>query len=201
MKPWADYHALVMPWVIGCPIPTVDAALVRAARKFCEGTRAWTEKTEATATGATDLFDFDMPTSSEIVRVVAAKVGELDYDDKVFDRLPSTWPEEEAPAGIYMAPEGQFVVSPMPIPGTNLILEVAFKPKLSAQSAGDVLFDSYGEDIAAGALSELLKMPQPWANPALAVDYGRTFTAAIHKAANRGFATSGAAGRRVTIVE
>lgn len=199
MNPWADYHPLVEPWVIGCPIPTIDAALVRAARKFCDGTRAWTEQTNVTADGLTDLFDFTPPAASEIVRVVAAKVGELDYDDKVFDRLPSTWPEDDAPDGIYMAPEGQFVVSPLPNVGTVLILTVAYKPTLAAIEAGDVLFDSYGEDIAAGALSELLKMPQPWANPALAMDYGRAFSSAIHSAANRDFAASGVAGRRVTI--
>lgn len=201
MKAWAEFHSLVLPWVIGCPIPTIDAALVRAARKFCDGTRAWTETTDTTANGATDLFDFDTPTSAEIVRVVAAKVGAEDYDDKVFDRLPSTWPEHDAPPGIYMAPEGQFAVSPRPIAGTSIRLDVAYKPKLSAQQAGDVLFDSYGEDIASGALSELLKMPQPWANPVLAVDYSRAFTAAIHSAANRDFAAAGAAGRRVTILE
>lgn len=201
MKPWADFHALVMPWVIGCPIPIIDAALVRAARRFCDGTRAWTQTVEATATGVTDLFEFDAPAAAEIVRVVAAKVGEFDYDDKVFDRPPSTWPEKEAPAGVYMMLDGQFLVLPMPTAGTVLRLDVALKPKLSAQGVGNILFDSYGEDVAAGALSDLLKMPQPWGNPALAVNYGSVFSAAIHKAANRGFAASGAAGRRVTIVE
>lgn len=200
MKQWSTLHAQVLPWVIGCPIPTVDAALVRAARKFCEGARVWSEDTEVTASGTTDVFDFDTPAGSEIVRVLSVKVGPDDYDNKVFDGLPSSWPEEAAPDGLYMHGD-QFVLSPMPAAGVQITVKCAVKPRLSATSAGDVLFDSYGEDVAAGALAELLKMQQAWANPALSMDYSRIFADAINRAANRDFAISAPATHRVTIVD
>ena len=78
-------------------------------------------------------------------------------------------------------------ISLYPVPAETVIeglaIRAAYAPTRSAAVVDDVLFDSWAEAIAAGAISRLLQMPsQTFSAPQLAVIYRGQFDTATRKA-------------------
>ncbi len=198
MKTWAEFHSLVLPSVLGCPIPTMDNALRLTARDFCKRTREWRESESFTAQGIVNLFDIDIPPGTELVRIISADVAGEPLD--IFGRgeLPTDWATCTPPDGLYHVGTTEYRVFPVPPANARITIESALMPSNTGTGVGDDVFDRYAEAIADGALCRLMKMPrQPWSDINLAGIHDRDYERAVHHAANRDFAQTAPAQRRV----
>ena len=149
MKLWEDFHPLVLPSVLGCPIPTMDNALRLAARDFCERTRAWREREEFEAQGNTNLFDIDIPTGTELVRFTSADIGGKDFSVFGEGLLPKDWADRDPKPGLYHVFDNAYRVFPLPNAGTAMVIEAALMPDMTGTGVGDDVFKRHAEAIAA----------------------------------------------------
>lgn len=202
MKTWDTLYPWVLPYVLGCPNPTVDRALCDAAREFCTGAAAWFEwSDDVTALGTTQRFDFDVPTNAELVRVRRCTVDDLEYAVRGNTQLPAGWQLGTATKpdkSLIHLDLSEFVVVPMPNAGQILRLELVFKPTINATSFGDDLLNKYGIGIAAGAKASLMLIPgQPWTNGGMASICEAEYRTAMNVAANEAWRHRGPTARHV----
>lgn len=198
MKAWAAFYPHVLPYVIGCPNPTVDHALREAARQFCLDSKAWQETEESEADGGNRYF-FDESGQTELVQVVRASVGGRDLDIFGAHQLPADW-EARPPCGraLYHLNEEEYVLFPVPAAGQVISLTQAMRPSLIGGGVGDDVFKHHAEAIASGAKSRLMRMPrQAWTDLEQAGICNTEFAAGIQRAANRSFMQTRPASRRV----
>lgn len=198
MKAWAAFYPYVLPHVIGCPNPTVDHALRNAAREFCLRSKAWEEPAEFEGDGASNRFDFDLPSQTELVQVARASVAGKDLDIFGADLLPPDWGTVPPCDGLYHLNDEEYLVFPVPPAGAQVSVTLSVRPGPFGPGVGDAVFVSHVEAIAAGALSRLLKMPrQPWTDlEQAAISLGQ-FESGAGDGANRAFMHTRPATRRV----
>ncbi len=204
MKTWDAFHPLVMPDVIGCPIPMVDLELRNAAREFCQYTKAWAEWADAfTATGSTNRFEFDLPNGAELVAAKRANVNGKDLNVFASDRLPGDWQQgnDTGPDGsLVHIDTAEYVIYPRPLAGTAVAIEMALQPSMTASGVGDVILAKHAEAIAWGAKYRLLSKPnKAWTDPKSAAHARAEFERAVHHAANEGFRMTAPNQHRVTL--
>ncbi len=198
MKAWAEFHVHVLPDVLGCPHPVVDRALCDAAREFLLATKAWQETEEFDAEGDTNLFDFDLPSQTELVQVVRGSVAGEALDIYGVSKLPTDHATRQPRCGLYHANDEEYLLFPKPSAGQVVSITLAVRPLLAGPGVGDQVFKKHAELIAAGAKARLLKKPrQPWTDLEQAVIFQSEFNDGIHTAANRDFMHTAPAQRRV----
>jgi len=187
-RTWDFFYPDVLPDVLGCPEPTVDRHLIRAARRLCAESRCWRESLDPILlTAGEAAYHIDYPKYAEGELIVGAvldgvQIGVEGPDD--------TEAADHASGGRERVTSPDLVtVLLMPTPaasGGSLVLEAILKPTEAAESLPNEVADRYRSVIAGGALATLLKGNRaPWANPALAVDKEGEFRAAIAKARDR----------------
>jgi hypothetical protein len=83
--------------------------------------------------------------------------------------------------------ELNFMLVPTPtVASQELILDVAYKPTISATLVADILKNEYYEQIAAGTKARLMIMhDKPWTNPQLAAIYAKVYDDAAKNASDR----------------
>lgn len=193
MKPWADFHPRVMPYVLGCPIPTVDAALVDMAREFCLNTRCWTVENIGHGFAGQARGEFDIPAGTEILRVLEVTVNGRPYKVKSTSELPKTW-RESAPddCTLYHDTQAEYLIFPAPTGTESIVMKIALAPTYAGTGVDEETFAMYAEAIAAGARAKLQRMPrQEWTDLVQAQIDGAAYISAQHSAANRDFMRSG----------
>lgn len=202
MKAWDQFYPLVLPDVIGCPDPMLAMAVRNAAREFCERTGIIFEWCDPVAAdGTTNLFDFDISTGQELVKVIRAIVDDVEYPVFSYKDLPSDWQSSE-PASIghkvIQLDQENYRVYPIPSSGSIITLMVATKPTMTATSGADDLLNLYGETIAYGAKARLMMIQkQSWTDYALAKFNRDQFNSEIRSVSNGAFAQR--APRRVKL--
>lgn len=197
MKALSLFHPYVLVEVSGAPDPLVNQAIVLTCRDFCQRTAVWTEWMDAIQPNATNRFEFDVSTSQELVKVVRALAGTTELDVLSYRDVPRDWMDPTSTQLInkLVHLEGnEFLV--FPLPTESIYLQLAFKPAISATTVADVLFDSYVEDIAAGAKARLMTMrDMPFTDIGHAAIHRQAYEAGISRAANIGFAHRSPAAR------
>ena len=199
MKAWAEFYPEVLPFVIGCPNPTVNAALRKAAREFCLSSKAWQESEEFEADGLTNRYYFDVTGQTELVQLMSASVGGYDLDVYGAHELPSDW-ETRPPTKreLYHLNGEEYLVFPMPTAGQVVRVTQALRPSAVGNGVGDEVFKLHGNAIASGAAAILLRMPrQAWTDLEQAAICKAEFDTGVHTAANRSFMQTRTASRRV----
>lgn len=200
MKTWPAFHRFVLTSAIGCPLPVVNEKLMEAAREFCLRTHAWQETDEFVAAGGANVFAFDAPVRSEVLKVVRATVAGKDLAIYGRDELPSNWQFGSADnrAALYHFSRFEYLLAPQPAAGDAVSITFSVQPTISGEGVGDDLFEQHAEHIAAGALYRILKMPRTeWQDLAEAQVARAEFEAGVHEAANRDFMHTSPQWRRV----
>lgn len=166
MKSWEEFHPRVMPYVIGCPVPMVNQALIDASREFCLVSKAWRQTDDFPAFDGLDVLDFDNPTGSEVVQVIRASVNRKplkilngaaipEFEDSVGER----------DAALYRVSEREYRILPQPSAGQTISITLALRPTQSGTGIGDDVFNKHVAAIAAGARAILQRMPrQDWSD-------------------------------------
>lgn len=201
---WADWFSDLLVHLPGCPSFTVEHELRAAAIRFFDESRVWQARLDPIAVIASDpLVELgsDNPNEEDIVRVEAAIYDGRDLD--VFSgaemdaRHSGDWMVATgAPCAIVQLTPGALQLYPNPLQNSfaGLQLRVSLRPADSASGIPDTL-RTYRRAIVTGALAVLhAYADQPWSVPALAVNEGAEFQAAIDRA-NRAATRSFGRGR------
>lgn len=174
----------------GCPDPTAISAVRNAAIEFCTATNQWQETQDEVAVTSTD-FPYDLVgiAGAKVTRVLSVSVDGRNVTPISMDELDAreySWRTRTSavPSRFYHPNPDQISLFPLPSQSVDLIMRVAYAPTRTAATIDGFLHDNYLEEIAAGALSRLLSVPErPWSNAVLGEYYNNIFERAIALAA------------------
>ena len=181
MAALAAFHSRIFPLVPNCPIPTAEMALVDACIEFCEqGSAVHRELTAVATEVGESRVELVLPAESLLVRITALKIDgretvarpyfEMDEDVSGLPRMFSNTPQGDVM--LYPVPDAVY-----PVKATALL-----KPSREATTVDDILFESWGDVVASGALARILAMPGvAWSNPSIARIHYETFRQGINR--------------------
>lgn len=172
------------------PTPTLIAAYVRAARRFCMKSR-WLVATISGATvNGTQAYSLGSDTYAEIFGVAGVTLYETADDPIGLAEGDSKQWDPTADAGVpevfQYLPEAQVALHPTPDATYNMTIGALITPKRGSTSIDDRLVTRWEYELQDGALTYLLALPDvPWSNPELALKvHEPRFLDAINRAAN-----------------
>lgn len=179
MRPIEDALPLVAPYAPDAPEPLALRCILHAAIEFCQRSRSWRVSDSFTATGEPDAVT--VPIGAILMEIAACALDGRPLDPKSINDLADDIPDwrTETP----QANAGRWYVSPefgtvqiVPRSTGSVTAELIVKPRFDAKVLPDFLFDHYADVIEAGAVGNLLVMPDvAWANPSLASVKSRSF--------------------------
>jgi hypothetical protein len=203
----------VAPYVFDCSDPMAEQAVLSACIEFCQRTNfVQNTSSETTVVGTTD-YDVEEPSQQELAKVLAvfyqgnklkarssemvsyapALRNEAIGEAEIATGTPTEW---------FNRDPAQPIVTVYPAPDAvlagGITIRAALKPKRTATSVADTLFDDWAEDIASGAVARLMLTPRmPFTNAALAPVFRAQFNTACVKAAVMARVGAAAAASRV----
>ena len=148
--------------------------LLRAARTFCQDTRAWRVNFPLSVVGSVPTVSLaaQLPDNTELVDIISIKNvgGGEPLTATTYSRLDlnkNTWQSEEQRDAKYYVLEENNLLRLVPSPAETVAalynIRVAVKPLRTATEIGDVLANKFDEDLINGALSFLfLVTRKPW---------------------------------------
>ena len=166
---WVDFYPFVLPDVIGCPEPTLDHHIRRAAIDLCRKTLCYTQTLDPLlADGVSNTVSIDTPSATEIVRVMAVTVDGKTFSlagvQQAHAYVASQFPGEYA----FQEDNQNLSIYPLQLAGIVVSVDAALMPTMKATRLDD-MFTTYVQDIAYGAVASLAMIPsQAWSNPQLA---------------------------------
>jgi len=177
--------AMVTPEVPGCPDFVANQAVIQTAIKFCRMSEYWREELAAIGTTAGQSTYTLSPPSAEstIEKVLSVRhngyvlypTTEENLDDKLSGWRLITCTQAEG----WVSTDRnivRLVYTPSVTAASAIIAKVVLKPSQTATTIPQFLFDHYADQIASGAKSRLMAMPNvPWSNPALSDYYKQDF--------------------------
>ena len=163
---WEDFGPFVLPYVVGCPLPTMVHHVRLAAIEFCKRTKCWARNLEPVTAFDPHIVEIEPDSTNarilaiEWVTVDGAKVPVLSADTGLAKSLqPSSekfsFSEDLASLCIYPAMTN----------GAQVVARVAMVPKLTANEL-PVELEEYAQHIANGAIASIMRIPgQPFTGP------------------------------------
>lgn len=195
MRTWDQFYADVLPEAIGCPIPTVERSLLRAAQEFCASTGIWWQDLDAVTTSVGAQY-FILPTGGRIVKIVGVTLNGQDIGIDTPNGT-SAADRQRGTAGasrLQTVDLDSFTIQPTPADGLPVIVTAWLKPSDAAEGVPNHVGDNYAEALGAGALARILAMAgKEWSNPAAVAMKRAQFDRAIGAAkiaAWRGFSNN-----------
>lgn len=193
MRTWDYFFPDVLPEVLGCPEPTVERHIQRAAIRFCDKSRCWSEDLDRITTRAGKaVYDISFPDGAEGVQIVGATIDGLDIGVEL-EQGTSMGHRRVGNSGRrrVVSLDGLVTVTLMPTPGSDgqdLRLRCTLRPTEDATGLPDRIATKFRTAISDGALATLLAMNKgAWINPQLAGVKQGLFTDAINTARERAF--------------
>lgn len=200
MIPYSDWLNDVHPDVPGCPRVVAIDAIRQTVIRFCQESMLWRYNMEPLITqiGVRE-YELDYPLDTRVVSVRAMAWKGRNLDEKSADVLdaenPSWRTRKGSPDAYVFANPNTILLSHEPQAQESLSATLVLKPAQTSQACGDILFEEYRKEIAAGAIAMLMLMPKkPWTDYELAAQKESVFLTATEKAKVR---ASSAFGRRV----
>lgn len=187
MKAWSSFYPFVLPDVTGCAYPTLDNALMLAAREFCERTLVWQIDTDTVSTEIDEPeYTFDIGRDQEVIVFKAATLDSDDLPVIAEGDLPSDWRANRTsqPNCAFTLDRLTFTIVPTPAAVYDLTTTLIVRPSLTAAGVEDRIFNQYARQISYGAKAMLmLANDKPYSNLQLAAANRALFDQAISKAA------------------
>lgn len=202
MIAFTDFLPEVMAYVPGCSIPLAIKHLRAVCIDFCSVAPIVQSAVDPIDLSAGEpTYDIDTPNGTDVTLILKATlnrhplrilgVGDADFGGAI---------TMGAPSGLMQSTDNTFTldVAPAVDMPQALTLWVATKPKRTANSVADVLFNDYAYDIGQGVIGRLLLMPnQPFSAPANAFAYTANYERARTNARIRGESSFGRSQSRV----
>lgn len=190
-KALSAFHSLIVPRVLGVPVPLLDQALVRAAAEFTRETGLFQEVSAVPTSEGVGTYDVDVPSGASLSRVVGVWHGDRQLapaavDDVVVrDAFDGTGPTG-TPSVFFQATPTEPTITIYPRPAVEevkpLTIRAQFEIAPGATSLPDFLYANYAYEIAAGAIAYLCMVPgQSFTNPQVAATERAWFDAALSR--------------------
>lgn len=184
----SQLYSRILPWVPGCPEPTVDQAVMDSVIEFCDRTQIDVRVDEQIELqeGVSDYEVFgDDDVEQDLVRGVYGPNGEITSvtPARLQDLLPD-WQTGESTIPVYYGTwftPGSITFWPRPNQ-TGVLVRVAssWKPALEATSFPDSFGRQYFQTLVEGAKAKLMSMPErKWTNLQLAGVHQMKYDAGI----------------------
>lgn len=166
-----------------CPDFTAEQAVLDAAIAFCAASRAWRMIDDHALTeGWSGPIPISLGEGQALHSIERAWFDGKKLDPKPFSDYPQDGDIQGTPRFFSQAERGSLLVWGEGQAGP-LRLSLFLKPSNDAEAVPDFLFEDHREDIAAGALADLLMTPDvAWSDPNRATYYGAKFKAACDAA-------------------
>lgn len=173
----SQLYSRVMPYVAGCPEPTVDQAILDAAIEFAERTQiVFTHEAPITLVNGQSTYyvfpefglDVDMVQGVHCGTRELIRVTPNSLHDEVPDWQTSI-SSEPTHFSTFVSP-GEITVYPKPasVNGAKLRVMATWAPTMTATSIPDELGKRFFRDLVEGAKARLMLMPdRKWSNPQL----------------------------------
>ena len=72
---WLDFSPYVLPYVIGCPDPTMEMHARLAAIEFFRRTLSWREVLDAVLTDGTERVELELPSGAQVIKIKSVEVA------------------------------------------------------------------------------------------------------------------------------
>lgn len=181
----------ILPQLPGCSDVLATNAVRNACVDFCAGSLLWNETLDAEdVTDSSFPYDLLAPSGAKVAAVMSLSINGTAIYPVGLDSLEPIqgWADSTSsiPQCYCQLTPGQMILYPR-LEGTAvMIMRLAYAPTRESTTVDSYVYQEYLEEIAAGALSKLMKIPgQPWSNPELGVYYGDLFEKSITDAATR----------------
>lgn len=205
MAKWSDFYPLVKINLPGCPESVVDNAIKTACIDFCNRSLVWQQAVEAgSIIKGERTYNFNFGGNEYVIaaplvliindrtitpprQIPVSKSNRMDLD-----KFTPNWRtiESEYPSGYFMENASALVLVGTPtknIPN-GLHLLCAVKPKRTATTLPDFIYETWADTIADGALAILYAMTgKIWARPELVTHHARKFRASISRAKSKAY--------------
>lgn len=161
MADWSYFHARLLPRVMGCPAPLLDAELRNSAFEFFERTRAWRQWLDPFVVLA-DVREYNLvpPTGTVVIRLEkATKDGNPLGVDGAFALSKDPTEHMGTGDGMSSADRRLMVLANTLPPGMRVQVQASLAPSVSATGIPDSLAEQYTDAIVAGALFRLRTIP------------------------------------------
>lgn len=163
---WSDFGPYVLPYVIGCPDPTMEMHARLAAIEFFRRTLSWREVLEAVQADGTELVEVEAPNQAQIIKIKSVNVGGHEFplvETSHGMELASSSPGSE----FAFTHDGRTLsVYPVQAPGVMVSADAALAPSIASTTLPDTLAYQHMQDIAHGAIASLKRFPgQPFSDP------------------------------------
>lgn len=188
MKSWSSWFPDLLPWLPGCPIPTVEHVLRRTCQDFFGRTRAWKVYQDPFKVFANQQgFDIEIDDSNqEPVRIESAWLngqrlnvfGASDMDASFTDDWQS---HTGSTSTLVQITPGSVLLYPVPVADstTGLKLRLSVRPSDTASGIPDEMFVKFRQAITDGVLGHLMLQPAvEFSNPVLGQDHRDSYKAA-----------------------
>lgn len=185
-----EFLALVMPDVIGCPLPMVMTAANDVMEDFCKRTSCWTEILDPSITYVGgSLYELYPPTGSVILDLQAVSVGGRPVTPKRMKDIAlsrSDW--ATATAGMPENYEFNGVTGLRLWPSSaqadlSIIVIARLAPQMSMDTLPDQVMRGNASAIAAGVKSNLMRKPKKaWTDVQSAVIYQGEYEQGVFEA-------------------
>lgn len=179
------FFGRIAPFVIGCPDPTINQAIIDTCIHFCEMSMIDRRRLDAVQTSAgSQAVDLDLPPSTRAVRVLNVQVDGVNIEaapDDVFSYETVINASVGKPRG-YIYSGGALLLYPTPDAAYTVSVQAALKPLRSATTVDDKLFEDWADVIVSGSVARLMAMPFDWANGQLANVYQTAYIVGLNRA-------------------
>lgn len=168
----SQFFSRLMPYVVGCPEPLAQQALLDSAIEFSRRSQVVTTQLDpVTVRADVATYEFDAPSGQvEVDQVLKVWLdGEL-LPPAPYEHAVEVFAAPSSPSYVYgQSIDEVFTLTLLPPPDktirNGLAARVSLRPTRSATQVYDILYDRHAEGIVAGALAALMAVPeQPFTN-------------------------------------
>lgn len=172
-----------------CPNGTLEAAIIRSARKFLRETRWYRSALTGSTAANTRAYSLGSDPYEEIIGIRAMSFtqtsGNSSQDWPIGVSDPTGWDPNlstGSPRRYAYIPEGQFALDPIPDQVYPLTVTLVLIPKSGQNQLEERVLRKWDQAIQAGALDYLLRLKEPWQDINEANAQQKRFQAAINNA-------------------
>jgi hypothetical protein len=202
-RTFLDLENIISASAAGCPPPTVEQYVRRAAIKVCENTLAWRyEMDPVVTTSGVYEYDYDTPDYAEVCGLLHAAIDgarlAITTQDRIHQVYPA-WPDTTSaslsePRYIFQYNPDCFLLAPVPDDNSSanysLKLFLALRPTPAATYMDKSILDEIEDAVVHMALKDILNLPdKSWTDTKEAARHAQE--AAFHVSKRRAKANLG----------
>jgi hypothetical protein len=181
---YSSFFPYLIPLVPHAADPVAEQAIRDACIEFCKESLIWREQMDPISTiKGEGVYELDVPTNTHLTNVVDLYYEQRRLEKKSVSEIAAKYDRdwmlrEGTPIVFTMLNPNEVTLVPKPDKaiGGALTGMLSFTPTRKSTAVIDYVFEDYAEEIARGAASKLMLIPnQSWTDAATALGYRKQF--------------------------